>query len=192
MTDENHREIYVSVDVETAGPYPGEYSMLSIGACTISEPRTTFYVELKPINDRLSEEAALIHRLSIQRLKEVGLEPAEAMSRLEAWLNGLGKPESHPVFVAFNAAFDWMFVSYYFHHFLGRNPFGHSALDIKAYYMGLHGTTWQQTSMRHLAPRYLGDRTLTHHALRDALDQAEIFQKMLEESKIMRGQGNHV
>lgn len=182
MTENNAPEIYISVDIETAGPYPGEFSMLSVGACTVHEPRQTFYVELKPVNDKISEESLLIHRLSMERLRERGQEPEQALLSLEAWLQGLQPAEGRPVFVAFNAAFDWMFVSYYFHHFLGRNPFGHSALDIKAYYMGLQGCTWEETSMRYLAPRYLGERVLTHHALRDALDQAEIFEKMLEEA----------
>ncbi|MBN2146073.1 MAG: 3'-5' exonuclease [Anaerolineales bacterium] len=182
MSESATPEIYISVDIETAGPYPGEFSMLSIGACTVKEPLSTFYIELKPINDKISEEALQVHRLSIERLRERGVEPAEAMQRFDAWVQGLEPKHGRPVFVAFNAAFDWMFVSYYLHKYLGRNPFGHSALDIKAYYMGLYNTLWADTSMGKLAPRYLADRTLTHHALRDALDQAEIFQKMLAES----------
>ena len=35
-------EIFVSIDVETSGPIPGEYSLLSIGACLVSDPDTTF------------------------------------------------------------------------------------------------------------------------------------------------------
>ena len=86
-----------------------------------------------------------------------------------------------------------MFVNDYFHRYLGHNPFGHSALDIKAFYMGLSGASWEETSMRYIAPRYLHDQQLTHHALRDALDQAEIFQRMLyeaqERAKINRDTG---
>ena len=40
------------------------------------------------------------------------------------------------MFVGFNASFDWSFVNWYFHKFVGTNPFGVAALDIKAYYMG--------------------------------------------------------
>jgi DNA polymerase III epsilon subunit-like protein len=180
-------EVYISVDIETAGPYPPEYSLLSIGACTIFEPQRTFYVELKPINDHFTEEALLVHRLSMQRLKERGAEPAEAMQRFESWLNAQTPPGRHPIFLAFNAVFDWTFVNYYFLHSLGRNPFGHSALDIKAFYMGLAGVAWAETSMRYLGPRYLGERDLTHHALRDALDQGEIFAKMLAETRQQEG-----
>lgn len=41
-----------------------------------------------------------------------------------------------PVFVGFNAGFDWSFVNWYFLRFLGENPFGFAPLDIKSYYMG--------------------------------------------------------
>jgi len=76
-----------------------------------------------------------------------------------------------------------MFVSDYFHRFLGRNPFGHAALDVKAFYMGLTGARWSETGMRHVAPRYLDGRQLTHHALRDAQDQAELFRRMMAEAE---------
>jgi hypothetical protein len=32
------KEIFVSVDVEASGPIPGEYSLLSIGACHVDKP----------------------------------------------------------------------------------------------------------------------------------------------------------
>ena len=177
------REAYVSVDVETAGPAPGLYSLLSIGACLVSDSRRTFYVELQPVSANTLPQAMRVSGLSLAHLIEHGTPPSEAMARFEAWIHDVTPSEHRPVFVAFNAAFDWMFVCDYFHHYLGRNPFGHSALDIKALYMGLTGVTWRETSMAHVAARYLDDRALTHNALRDAQDQAEIMQKMLGEQR---------
>jgi ribonuclease T len=101
------------------------------------------------------------------------------MSSFEAWLKCVTPEGATPIFVAFNAPFDWMFISDYFYRYLGRNPFGHSAVDIKAYYMGMSHVPWDETTMKQLAPRYLGSREATHHALRDAIDQAEMFRKML-------------
>ncbi len=46
------------------------------------------------------------------------------------------------------------------------------------------GVPWSQTSWRYLSPKYMPEYHLTHHALQDALDQAEIFKKMLEEIQI--------
>lgn len=174
-------EAYVCVDIETSGPIPGEYSMLSIGACTIFKPQRTFYIEIKPINQNSLEEAASIHKLPLDRLTVEGAEPVEALKRFEEWLITEAAYNLQPVFVAFNAAFDWMFVNYYFLHYLGHNPFGHAALDIKAFYMGMTGCPWSQTSWRYISPKYTPEQHLTHHALQDALDQANLFRQMLEE-----------
>jgi DNA polymerase III epsilon subunit-like protein len=182
MTALSEVNAYVSVDVEAAGPNPGQYSLLSIGACLVARPGSAFYVELQPVNREMTPQALAIHRLPLERLAEHGLPPVEAMARFEAWLAAEIPAGLRPIFVAFNAPFDWMFVNDYFHRYLGRNPFGHTALDLKSYYMGLNGVPWAETSMRYVGPRYLDDRQLTHHALRDAQDQAEIFQKMLAEA----------
>jgi len=173
---------YISVDVETSGPNPGQYSLLSIGACTLAEPRLTFYIELKPTSSNQIEEAVSITHLSLDQLTENGAPPHEAMASFEAWLHTT-LPTTSPIFVAFNAPFDWMFINDYFHRFLGHNPFGHNALDIKAFYMGLKRVPWKQTSLRDASHHYLFPHTLTHHALQDAIDQAGIFNRMLDELK---------
>ncbi len=116
-------------------------------------------------------------------MAERGVPPEEAMASFEAWLHSVTPEGCLPVFLAFNAPFDWMFISDYFHRYLGRNPFGHTAIDIKAYYMSQQHVAWSETSMTYLADRYLGSREITHHALRDAIDQAEIFRKMLEDTQ---------
>jgi ribonuclease T len=175
-------EFFISVDVETAGPAPSQYSMLAIGACTIQEPQQTFYIELKPVNMDSRPESLESCNLSMEKLASDGVEPAEALRRFEAWIKEVTPPGLKPIFVGFNASFDWMFVNDYFERFLGRNPFGHAALDIKSYYMGLTRGSWRNTTMRHLGPRYLNQQGLVHHGLRDAIDQATLFRKMLAEA----------
>jgi DNA polymerase III epsilon subunit-like protein len=175
------------VDIETAGPNPSQYSLLTIGACLVYDHRKTFYTELRPVNNKMTPESFGVHHLDLKRLQERGVPPERAMENLEAWVKESTPAGCRPVFVAFNASFDWMFVSDYFHRFLGRNPFGHAALDIKALYMGLTGVPFAETTMSYIMPRYLRDRELTHHALRDALDQAEIFEKILAEAQARQG-----
>ena len=67
---------------------------------------------------------------------------------------------------------------------MGHRPVfvGHSAVDVKAYHMGMTGSSWASTSMCYLSPRYLGGRHLSHNALGDARDQGEIFRAMLTEA----------
>ncbi len=85
--------------------------------------------------------------------------------------------------MALNAPFDWSFINDYFHRYLGNNPFGHSALDIKAYYMGFAGVSWCETSMKHISTFLLQEKHLIHNALRDAQDQADIFREILKLSQ---------
>ena len=174
-------ETYISVDVETAGPNPSDFSLLAIGACTLADPPQTFYVELSPVNDRATAEALVVSGLSLETLRQLGLPPGEAMTRFARWVGQVVPAHSQPVFAAFNAPFDWMFVNDYFYRFLGHNPFGHSALDIKALYMGLTGARWRETSMRHVSALCLDYHRLSHHALHDALDQAKILSHLLDE-----------
>jgi len=174
-------ETYISVDIETAGPNPGQYAMLSIGACTVAEPVETFYVELQPNREAFSPEALQVSGLNMDELREHGVPPEQAMAQFADWVKQVTPENSRPVFIAFNAPFDWTFVNDYFHRYLGHNPFGHSALDMKAFYMGQRGVAWGDTGFDKVANHYKFDHPLTHNALQDALDQAELFRKMLDE-----------
>lgn len=173
------RECLISVDVETAGPSPWRHALLSVGACLVDKPERRFYVELKPDHPALDPQAAAIHQLSMDRLRREGMPPAGAMAAFEAWIQTSLSPGQVPVFVGFNAAFDWMFVAVYFHRYLGRNPFGHAPLDIKAFYMGLAGVPFLATTRRHLAENHPSVAQLEHHALQDAIDQADLMRRML-------------
>jgi len=179
-------ETLISIDVETAGPNPNRYSMLAIGACLVEAPEQSFYVELQPLQQESVAEALKISGLSLGELAATGVEAGLAMRQLAAWIESVVPVGAAPVFLAFNAPFDWMFIDHYFHQFLGTNPFGHSALDIKAYYMGKTGCAWAETSMRHLSPKYLAGRQLSHNALGDARDQAELFRAILADERQRR------
>lgn len=174
MTDQ--REIFVSVDVETAGPIPIEFSLLSIGACVVDDKSLTFACELKPLNHNADPMALKVSGLSLEALERTGLAPEEAMKRFADWLKGLVRGGETLVFVGLNAPFDWSFVNYYFHRFIGENPFGFSALDIKAYYMGATACQWADTRSSRMAAALQPQRQPNHTALRDAEYQAELFR----------------
>lgn len=169
-------EVFVSVDVEAAGPIPGEYSLLSIGACSVFEPEEKFACKLKPINENFDPKALEVSGFTLDQLVRTGLPPIDAMQSFSNWLGSLMSDEQTPVFVGFNAPFDWSFVNYYFHRFLGSNPFGFAALDIKAFYMGATGCKWGDTRSSKIAEDVKPALEGTHDALHDALYQAEIFR----------------
>ena len=172
--------VYISVDVETAGPTPGDYALLSIGACLVNKPDICFYVELIPDKSKIEPSAIKITGLDPQMLKQNGTPPKEAMEAFEHWLLENSTAGAHPVFVAFNAAFDWMFVADYFQRYLGRNPFGYRALDMKALYMGIYAVPWDETSMAEVTKTLGFAIELNHNALEDAKDQARIINTLLQ------------
>jgi ribonuclease T len=169
-------EFFISVDVETSGPIAGEYSMLSIGACLATDPTVTFSCLLKPIGEGADPAALEVSGLSMEELAKSGIAPTEAMERFANWLKDIAGYDGQVVFVGLNAPFDWSFVNYYFHRFVGGNPFGFTALDIKALYMGRTGCSWADTRSSRMAERLAPSLHGDHNALRDAQYQAELFR----------------
>lgn len=169
------RDILVSVDVETSGPIPGEYSLLTIGACAI-DGDDVFSCELKPLNGNAESKAMEVIGLSLDSLEQTGLPPLQAMSSFSNWLDGLRVEAGSLVFVGLNAPFDWSFVNYYFHRFMRRNPFGYTALDIKAYYMGVTGCRWTEATSSTMSKTLRPHTAPDHDALHDALFQAELYR----------------
>lgn len=171
------KEVYISVDIEAAGPIPAAYSMLSLGAVVVDDPEQTFYVELKPVNGRSVPDAMKVVGRSLEDFADHGLSPKDAMASFRDWLAKIAKTKK-PVFVGFNATFDWAFVNFYFHEFLGENPFGFGGIDIKSYYMGMTACTWEDTKSSHIDKEFKGPSPHTHNALDDAIEQAEMFRRM--------------
>ena len=162
---------YVMVDIEADGPIPADYSMISLGA-VIVEPglSRTFYGTLKPISQRWIPEALRVSGHSREETLAFD-DPAEVMQRFEHWVAQNGGERAF--FVSDNNGFDWQFVNWYFHHFLGRNPFGHSSTNLGSLYKGLVKDTFQ--SFKHLR------RTAhTHHPVDDARGNAEALLQMKE------------
>jgi DNA polymerase III alpha subunit (gram-positive type) len=180
------REIYISVDIEASGPIPGDYSMLSIGACVVAHPRRHFYRELKPISARFVPDALKVSGLSMTGLAKSGKHPESVMRDLGAWVQA-SSAKARPVMVAFNAAFDWSFVNWYFLHFEVENPFGIGAVDIKSYYMGLSGASWAESRSSAIPDSFAGRERHSHNALDDAREQASMFARMLAAHRLKPG-----
>ena len=78
-----------------------------------------------------------------------------------------------PIFVSDNNGFDWQFVNWYFHHFLGQNPFGHSSQNLGSLYKGLVKDMRQNF-------KHLRKTRHTHNPVDDARGNAEALLQIKE------------
>ncbi|MEZ4391160.1 MAG: hypothetical protein R3A48_08695 [Polyangiales bacterium] len=178
-------EIYLSTDVETDGPIPGPHSMLSFATAAFDargSTLATFSANLHTL------EGASPHAHTEQFWRENPIayaatrtdlrDPAQAMPEYAAWVRSLG---GRPVFVAYPAGFDFLFVYWYLMRFAGESPFGFSAVDIKTMAMTMMRCDYRQATKRNMPRRWFSARPHTHVALDDAIEQGELFCKMLAE-----------
>src|SRR5207253_284502 len=104
-------------DVETDGPIPGPYSMLSFALVyagkfdgrTFQRPRDydrVFYKELKPISSNFQAEALRVNGLDRDRLCREGSAPDEAMTEASQWVREVAE-DGVPILVAYPLSFDW-------------------------------------------------------------------------------------
>ena len=184
-------EVYFSADIEADGPIPGPYSMSSIGLCvagtfdgekfTRMNPESeTFYAELKPISDDFVAEAAAVSGLERSELVLSGEQPAAAMRRCSDWV-GRTANGRRPVLVAWPLSYDWTWIYWYFMKFNKSSPFSFSScLDMKTMYHRKANVGMNKTGKRAIPAFLKSDRKHTHHALDDAVEQAEFFMNLFE------------
>ena len=126
---------YIMVDVEADGPIPADYSMISFGAIVVDEQLDkTFDGQLRPISDQWLPKALEISGFTRQETLKFG-EPKIVLEHFRDWIGMYSKTQ--PIFISDNNGFDWQFINYYFHHFLGDNPFGYSSTNLGSLYKGL-------------------------------------------------------
>lgn len=157
------------VDVEADGPIPGEYSMVALGAVVVAgDPSRTFSGRLRPVSDRFVPEALAACRFT--REQTLAFDPPEAvMGAFRDWIGA--SPKGQPMFVSDNNGFDWQFVNWYFHRFLGANPFGHSSTNLGSLYKGLVKDVFQNFKRLRKTPH-------THDPVDDARGNAEALLAM--------------
>ncbi len=166
---------YIMVDIEADGPIPGDYSMVCFGAIVV-EPSLdrTFYGRLKPISDKWIAEALQVSGFTREETLDFD-EPAAVMHQFAEWVAAVGG--SRPMFISDNNGFDWQFINWYFHHFLGKNAFGHSSTNLGSLYKGVVRDTF--ASFKHLRKT-----KHTHHPVDDARGNAEALLQIKEEFRL--------
>jgi DNA polymerase III epsilon subunit-like protein len=163
---------YIVVDVESDGPIPHQYSMISFGAVILdSTLDKTFYGKVKPVSPFWIPEALAVSGFSRQQHENFD-EPLKVMQEFLQWIkvSSLGKP----VFISDNVAFDWQWINYYFHFYLKENPFGFSGRRISDLYCGMK----LDTSRTHEWKKLLRKTKHDHNPVNDALGNAEALLEM--------------
>lgn len=160
------------IDVEADGPIPGEYSMIQLGAIIAREPldkAPTFFGQLAPISNMWIPDALKVSGLTREETLQFE-DPASLMLTFNKWVKANNKGKK-PMFISDNNGFDWMFVCYYFHKFLGENPFGHSSTNLGSLYKGMIKDTFKNF-------KHLRQTRHTHNPVDDARGNAEALIKM--------------
>jgi hypothetical protein len=138
----------------------------------------TFYRELRPVGDEWLPEAVAASGLDRDELASGGTHPKLAMEEATSWVGSVTSA-ARPVLVGYPVVFDWMFLYWYFIEFTGESPFGFSgALDIKTIYQQKAQVTLDAAGRTDLPPELQASHPHTHNALDDAVEQAEIFNKL--------------
>jgi hypothetical protein len=140
-----------------------------------------FYRELRPISDNYQPEALKVNGIDREALLKKGNDPAEAMTEAATWVSKLSAGGS-PVLVAYPLSFDWSWLYWYFTMFSREgSPFNHSrCLDIKTAFAIKASVPISKAGRSRVFQMLRPTRVHTHHAIHDAIEQAEIFANVFE------------
>lgn len=156
-------------DVESDGPIPFKYSMVCFGAVMVEPTLSkTFYGQTKPISKLWDPEALAISGFSREEHEKFD-DPEKVMKDFEEWIlkNSVGRP----VFISDNNGYDFAWINWYFHWFLGKNPFGYSSRRIGDLYCGMVKDSYAQW-------KHLRKTKNTHHPIADSMGNAEVLLEM--------------
>jgi hypothetical protein len=161
--------MYVMVDVESDGPIPGDFSMVSFGAVLVDGLlENSFYGKLKPISDNFVPEALAVSGYSREETMTFE-EPKIVMENFRNWIKA--NCDTKPIFISDNNGFDWMFICWYFHHFIGENPFGYSSQNLGSLFKGIVKNMSKNF-------KYLRKTKHTHNPVDDAKGNAEALLEL--------------
>ena len=170
----------IIVDCESTGPIPNLYSLIEIGAVAILKDKSfsTFHINIAPINNNFDPgalEAIGLTMEDINSKERNNAEPKQAMEEFRKWILDLTCQNKYrPTFFSDNNGYDFAWINYYFHYYLGSNPFGFSSRRIGDIWAGLVKDV-------HKPWKQLRDSPHDHNSLHDAIGNAEVLIKFQEQ-----------
>ncbi len=164
---------HVVIDVESDGPCPGRYNMISFALISLADPARGFLGEVAPIVPHAGiAEARAVSGITFER-QQFFAPPKQVMAEARAWLNELTGGR-RPIFWSDNPAYDWQFWNWYCHMYLGENPAGFSARRIGDLDAGRRGDPLNTNGWKKRR-----ETPHTHNPLDDARGNAEALRWIL-------------
>ncbi len=173
----------MSTDVETDGPIPGEYSMLSFGSAVFTRDKRlidTFSVNLKQLPGAKQDPETMSWWRTQSKAWEVcRRDPEDPEIAIKEYVQWLKKLPGKPVFVGYPASFDFSFIYWYLIKFSGKSPFSFVAIDIKTYAMAMLKKPFSGIFKSTMPREWFDTSNKSHVALDDAIEQGKLFCNML-------------
>ena len=171
--------MFIVVDVEATGPIPNLYSMTEFGAVAILPDLSfkTFYTKVDLIPEaRFNPSSLEAIGTTIADLKyrtPRPPSPGETMEDFAQWITQIAvhNKKFRPTMISDNIAFDWSWINYYFHFYIGSNPLGYSGRRIGDIFAGIEKNLYK--SWKHLRVT-----KHDHNPLHDAMANAEALVAM--------------
>ncbi len=188
----------MSLDVESNGPAAGLNSMLALGAAAFSDDGewiTSFYSTLYPIPGSSPDPDTMkwweTQPEAWAEVTRNRLQPATVMREFTAWsesLTNFGRLTA----LGWSIVYDWQYVNWYLWRFVGRNPLGYDAMDIRSYASGLAAEPSYRGLTEKQVEELVGpvDKTglRAHVAVDDAIGQGRLCMAFLRYARERRHQ----
>jgi hypothetical protein len=177
--------IFLSIDTESNGPCAGLHSMLSIGLAgfdTTGQIVFEYEANLQPIPNGLEDPETIKwwaqdkNKEAWKHIHQDQRDPTDVFTELKTQIIDLQSKYKVRT-VGWPINYDWQWLNYYFHRYIGSNPLGHSALCIRTYAFAMHKKADSNDQIdidQYTDPRFKH----THKALDDAKEQGAIFINM--------------
>ena len=191
-------ERFISIDIETDGPIPGDNSMLALGAVAWKNVDgrwgecASFYQTLEPLDGAEQDPDTMTWWGDKPEAWAAATKdpqpPGLVTFRFIKWLESQGEK---PFLVAWPVAFDIMWVRWYCYHFQAFNLHPYVSIDMRSVAMGILGCRADEVVRKAPAEWAMtghdSGEEHNHIAEDDAREQAIFFANMLEWGRARRG-----
>lgn len=173
--------VVISLDIEADGISPATANMLQLGAVTDTGRSFTVNIQSRQGFEGDPGTKKWLNDQGIaQTVRMNADDPQIAIRKFVVWLKNLDTKSL--TFIARPAAFDWMWLRYYYDKYAPKDAptLPHKAICVSSFRDGVfltRGVTneqWNETDSQLQARR----GNLTHDAVQDATDQLEYYQNI--------------